>query len=60
MKYLKPDELCELFQIKKDKLYKLTSRKTIPFFKIGNQLRFSLDEVNKVFKVDAKERRVLL
>ncbi|MCP4649620.1 MAG: helix-turn-helix domain-containing protein [PVC group bacterium] len=60
MKYLKPDELCELFQIKKNKLYKMTSQGIIPFFRIGRELRFDLASVRKRFEINNNERRTLL
>ncbi|KXK28788.1 MAG: putative phage transcriptional regulator [Candidatus Brocadia sinica] len=39
------DDLSEILKIKKDTLYQFTSRRKIPFIKIGNQVRFSLEQV---------------
>ena len=60
MIYLTPDQLCQMFQIKKDKLYKMTSQKRIPFLKVGNELRFDSDAVEKVFEVKNTFKRVLV
>jgi len=60
MAYLTPDQLCSMFQIKKDKLYKMTSQKRIPFLKVGNELRFNPDEVTRVFEVKNTVKRVLV
>jgi excisionase family DNA binding protein len=49
-----------MFQIKKDKLYKMTSQKRIPFLKVGNELRFNPDEVTRVFEVKNTVKRVLV
>jgi excisionase family DNA binding protein len=60
-RYLTPDELCEMCQIKKQKLYKMTSRRLIPFLKIGNELRFDPEEVQKTFHQNCKtDRKILL
>jgi len=60
MLYLTPDQLCQMYQIKKDKLYKMTSQKRIPFLKVGNELRFDPNEVIKVFEVKNAVKRVLV
>ena len=60
MTYLTPDQLCQMYQIKKDKLYKMTSQKRIPFLKVGSELRFDLTEVTKVFEVKNTVKRVLV
>lgn len=57
-KYVTIDEICEMFQIKKSKLYKMTAQGRIPHLKIGNQLRFDPEETEKSFIV--KARRVLV
>jgi len=49
-----------MFQIKKDKLYRMTSQKRIPFLKVGNELRFNPAEVEKVFTARGLARRVLV
>ena len=60
MLYLTPDQLCQMYQIKKDKLYKMTSQKRIPFLKVGNELRFNPDDVVRVFEVRDTIKRVLV
>lgn len=60
MTYLTPDQLCQMYQIKKDKLYKMTSQKRIPFLKVGSELRFDPTEVIKVFEVKNTVKRVLV
>ena len=59
MSYLTPDQLSQMYQIKKDKLYKMTSQKRIPFLKVGNELRFDPNEVAKTFEVKNTVRKVL-
>jgi excisionase family DNA binding protein len=49
-----------MYQIKKDKLYKMTSQKRIPFLKVGSELRFDSNEVMKAFEVKNNTRRVLV
>ena len=60
MAYATPDQLCDIFQIKKGKLYKMTAKKLIPAMKIGNELRFNLEDVKKAFEINTKIRRTLL
>ena len=55
-----PEEVCDVLQIKKDKLYKLTSRKEIPFLKVGRELRFDMEEVKRTFEVNTRIRRILI
>lgn len=55
-----PEEVCDFLSIKKDKLYKMTSKKEIPFLKVGRELRFDIEEVRKAFVMDARMRRILL
>lgn len=57
-KLLTPDELCEVLDIKKSKLYKLTSRRIIPFLKIGRELRFQLDKVLERIEVETTKGRI--
>jgi len=49
-----------MFQIKKDKLYKMTSQKRIPFLKVGNELRFDPTEVTRAFEVRDTVKRILV
>ena len=58
MKYLTIEEICEIFQIKKAKVYKMTAQGIIPHLKIRNQLRFDLEKVEQTFTVK-NNRRVL-
>ncbi|MBD3262659.1 MAG: helix-turn-helix domain-containing protein [Candidatus Altiarchaeales archaeon] len=48
-KYLTPGEVCEMFQIKLSKLYRMSSQHRIPHLKIGNELRFDLEELKRFF-----------
>ena len=45
MNLLNADQVCERLQIKKSYLYHLTHHKLIPFFKIGNHVRFNPAEL---------------
>ena len=38
-----------MFQIKLSKLYRMTSQKRIPYLKIGNELRFDIEELKRFF-----------
>jgi len=61
MQYLTPDQICQIFQIKKDKLYKMTAQKCIPFLKVGKELRFDANEVSRAFEAKSKQlKRVLV
>ena len=40
-------ELCEILSISINTLYYYTSKKMIPHLKIGRNLRFDIDEVNR-------------
>lgn len=48
-RYYTPKEVCEMFQIKLSKLYRMTSQKRIPYLKIGNELRFDIEELKRFF-----------
>ena len=48
-RYLTPKEVCEIFQIKLSKLYRMSSQHRIPCLKIGNELRFDLEELKRFF-----------
>ena len=58
-KYVTIDEICEIFQIKKSKLYKMTAQGLVPHLKIRNQLRFDPEKVEQTFIVKPN-RRVLV
>ena len=60
MVYLTPQQVCETYQIKRDKLYKMTSQYRIPFLKIGNELRFNLQEVEKAFRANGSSKKILV
>ena len=57
-KYVTINEICEMFQIKKSKLYKMTAQGLVPHLKIRNQLRFDPEKVEQTFIVKPN-RRVL-
>ncbi|GAN31562.1 MAG: DNA-binding protein [Candidatus Brocadia sp. AMX2] len=38
-------DLSQLLKVKESTLYQWTSQKRIPFIKVGNQIRFSLEQV---------------
>lgn len=58
-KYVTIDEICEMFQVKKSKLYKMTAQGLVPHLKIRNQLRFDPEKVEQEFIVKTN-RRVLV
>lgn len=60
MIYLTPQQVCETYQIKRDKLYKMTSQYRIPFLKIGNELRFSPQEVERAFRANGSSKKILV
>lgn len=60
MVYLTPQQVCETFQIKKDKLYKMTSQCRIPFLKVGNELRFNPQEVERAFRINGSTKKILV
>lgn len=43
-------DLSQLLKIKESTLYQFTSRKKIPFIKIGNQIRFSLEQIESYLR----------
>ena len=57
--YLTAKEICEMYQIKLSKLYRMTSQNLISYIKIGNALRFDPEDVMKDFKVDNNRRRLI-
>lgn len=48
-----PDELSKLFSISKSSIYRLVDNRSLPFYKIGGNLRFSLSDVDNYLS-DAK------
>ena len=60
MIYLTPQQVCNIYQIKKDKLYKMTSGHRIPFLKIGNELRFNPLEIERTFKENGNNKKILV
>jgi excisionase family DNA binding protein len=53
---LKPADVRELFNISASKLYYLTKRGIIPGFKVGNEWRYSLADINTYI---AKQRAIV-
>ena len=49
-KYLTIDEICSILQVKRHYIYGLTSRKQIPFVKLGRFLRFERDKIEEWLK----------
>ena len=41
-----PQELSKLFKISKSSVYRLVDSRILPFYKIGGNLRFSLNDVD--------------
>ena len=41
-----PQELSKLFKISTSSIYRLVDKRTLPFYKIGGNLRFSLNDIN--------------
>ncbi|MDD2287746.1 MAG: helix-turn-helix domain-containing protein [Bacteroidales bacterium] len=41
-----PNELSKLFSISKSSVYRLVDNRSLPFYKIGGNLRFSLNDVD--------------
>ncbi len=54
-KLLTPTDICELLNIRKSKLYDLTHKREIPFFKINGLLRFRQSQIEKW--INSKEVR---
>jgi excisionase family DNA binding protein len=49
-KYLTISEVCDILQVKRHYIYGLTSRKQIPFVKLGRFLRFDRDKIEQWLK----------
>jgi excisionase family DNA binding protein len=45
-RWLTVDELCEMLGLKRSRIYHLTHSGLIPHYKIGQTLRFRLDEIH--------------
>ena len=60
MNYLTPQQVCTTYQIKRDKLYKMTSQCRIPFLKIGNELRFNVEEIERTFRGNGSNKKILV
>lgn len=54
-KYLTIDEVCSILQVKRHYIYRLTSRKQIPFVKLGRFLRFERDKIEEWLKDKAQK-----
>lgn len=48
--FLDMDEVSGYLRIPKSTIYKFTMDKKIPFFKVGKQIRFNKDSINKWVK----------
>jgi hypothetical protein len=44
-RFINADQACELLNLSKSTLYKMTSSKKIPFYKCGRKLLFVSDEL---------------
>jgi excisionase family DNA binding protein len=42
-----PKELARLFKLSSASVYRLVDKRTLPFYKVGGQLRFSLADVEE-------------
>lgn len=60
MVYLTPQQVCATYQIKKDKLYKMTSQSRIPYLKVGNELRFNQQELEQAFRGNGSNKKILV
>ena len=60
MNYLTPQQVCTTYEIKRDKLYKMTSQCRIPFLKIGNELRFNVEEIERAFRGNGSNKKILV
>ena len=54
-KLLTIDELCKNLNVKKSYIYNLTFSKQIPFFKLGNLLRFKSSDIENWLHRQKKE-----
>jgi excisionase family DNA binding protein len=54
-KYLTIEELCNILQVKRHYVYALTSRRQIPFLKLGRFLRFERDKIEQWLKDKAQK-----
>lgn len=54
MSFIEIDELVKKLRVPKETIYQWTSRKKIPYYKIGKTLKFEESEIDKWLK----ERRV--
>ena len=44
-KLITPEDLMKLLNISKSSVYRLVDKRSIPFYKIGGNLRFSIDDI---------------
>lgn len=54
-RYLTLDELAELLNIPKNTIYAKTSRREIPFIKVGRRLVFDRQEIDQWLKISQKQ-----
>ncbi|MGI6379097.1 MAG: helix-turn-helix domain-containing protein [Patescibacteria group bacterium] len=59
-KLITPEDLMKLLNISKSSVYRLVDKRSIPFYKIGGNLRFSISDIegylNKV-KIEPINKR---
>jgi len=48
--YMTADEISRYLQIPKATIYQYTMRKSIPFYKIGNRIMFTKEDIDKWVK----------
>ena len=56
------DELCKILKVKKSYIYNLTYSNQIPFYKLGNLLRFKFSEIESWLnrqKVEKKDVNII-
>mgnify|MGYP000950884385 CR=1 FL=1 len=44
-KLITPEDLMKFLNISKSSVYRLVDKRSIPFYKIGGNLRFSIDDI---------------
>lgn len=57
MKYLTPEELAEMLGVSKLTIYGWTSRRAIPFYRIGRLVRFRQEDVDSWIQENKIEPR---
>jgi len=52
------DDVCKYLKISKHTLYKYTQRKEIPAFRIGKELRFRKESIDKWLKTQERKHMI--